>query len=242
MLHFYRYRIIAGSVAGLVALALGIPFAGDAITALGGGEPERRLVCALADVSGSTKRSRPKYSAIWRALAYRQAARDGDVCLAPVAGSAAEITPVRRSLAADHPTNSSEAPLERQAKVAAVAAEFDRLLRKPPTTVGGSAILEALAVLGPSLDPPGRRRARVLGRAPELADPQAAAHRPQRGWHRARAGPSRRLAPARSARHHRRVRAARLSPRGPSVSPATIGAFWRAWADRTGAHLVYGEI
>jgi hypothetical protein len=241
MITYYRKHIALGVLATLALLVLGISLADD-VAALFRHERETRLVCGLADVSGSTKKARKRYGERWRLIALDQSLRDGRVCFAAVAGSADEIEPVPRSLAAENPANSSDAELERRQKVLAVAKEFDALLRKPPTTVPGSALIEALSMVGGKMTP---------GDAIHVFSDglQASEVMTLRRIERTGAGieqaldrlDRRRLLPDLSG-----VRVVfalpDFRPGGSVVTPEETRAFWTAWAQRTNADLTWGAI
>jgi hypothetical protein len=146
---FYRMQILAGAGAVLAALVLAFVFWDNVF-----GKDPVPLQCILLDVSKSTEGSRDRYSTLARNIVAGQSQKDGSVCAIVVKGDPAGESDIQTwYVGADHPDNSSEANLERVEKQLKAAAAIDTLLRNPPQTVGGSALVEALNMVSRRVRP-----------------------------------------------------------------------------------------
>lgn len=121
--------------------------------------PEGFASCTAADVSGSTRKIRPRYVEAFQQIANETGEHgSGTVCLVLAAGDPqAEGTPQTAFVGPMH-DNPVYAPGEISRAVGVATTQFDRLMREPPVTEGGSAIVEAAAVAAAAL----RKRDRLL--------------------------------------------------------------------------------
>jgi hypothetical protein len=146
---FHRLQVILGLAGLIVALA---GFAGYHHATCC--KPAPPLQCILLDASRSAYGARTTYSDLSEEIVAEQSRLDGQVCVVDVAGAPASESDVQHlDVGAEHTDNSSTAAFERSRNQLKAKQVIDDLLENPPVKVGGSAFVEALALIGPKLHP-----------------------------------------------------------------------------------------
>jgi hypothetical protein len=147
--YLYRARVLLGAVAA-VAVVVGV-IAYHKTTCC---EKPPPVQCILLDASGSARGARETYSNLSTSIIENQSLHDGSVCFVDVAGDpAAESDVETMFVGARNRSNSSTAEAERSANQVKAKEAIDQLLQHPPLHVGGSAFVEALALVGPKMRP-----------------------------------------------------------------------------------------
>jgi hypothetical protein len=239
--YFYRTQVVAGFGALLVVLVLAFVLWDDVF----GTDPVSQH-CMMLDVSRSARTAQDVYSAQARRLVAAQSQRDGGVCALVVKGDPAGESDIRRwYVGAENRGNSSEARLERLDKQQKAAQAIDSMLKNPPQTIGGSALVEGIDILSREVRPGDEihvfsdglqdsdnlvlRHLNRQGFSPEAID-AALDNLEQRGFLPSLAG-------------------VRVSFETPSYRPGTEKSvvegpdarrFWEAWGDRVGAEVRWG--
>jgi len=229
------------AIAALLAVALAAITVG---LAAGGGE-RQASGCLILDVSESTDEARDRYPEEFQRFATEIAADgSGDICLILAAADPiAEGAPVHTSVAADSP-GTPTGRREIEEKVQTATDEVTALLEDPPVREAGSGLVEAATVAAEQLEPgdrilylsDGLQWSPAAGRLMELdlssAGISSLIHDlDQKG-----------LLPDLTEvevyfplmLYHPE------SYKGRVVEANQIKAFWRAWADATGAELTIG--
>lgn len=112
------------------------------------------LQCILLDASGSAQGARATYSNLAISIIESQSEKDGSICFVDVAGDpAAESDVETMSVGATDTSNSRTAEEERSENELKAKEAIRGLLLHPPLHVGGSAFVEALAIVGPKMRP-----------------------------------------------------------------------------------------
>jgi hypothetical protein len=112
------------------------------------------LQCILLDASGSAVGARATYSNLAISIIESQSEKEGRICFVDVAGDpAAESDVETMSLGATNTSNSRTAEEERSENELKAKEAIRGLLLHPPLHVAGSAFVEALAIVGPKMQP-----------------------------------------------------------------------------------------
>jgi hypothetical protein len=146
---FHRAQVVLGVLA-LIAAVGGLTGYHKATCC----KPAPPMQCILLDASRSASGARETYSDLSEDIVAAQSRLDGEVCAVNVAGAPASESDVQYfKVGAENKGNSSTEAFERTRNQLKAKQVIDDLLLHPPVRVGGSAFVEALALLGPKMRP-----------------------------------------------------------------------------------------